>query len=355
MALVAAMLSLIACGGGGNSATAGPSTKLKPVVEVPNESLVTVQGVAIRGSELRHWMGIMSNGLVIDTPSFSACVRFERKASDQRHESDEMLLAKCHKDYEALRRRTLRFLIAAQWLLAEAAYDGHSVTISDIDARYDRTLRESYPGGRGELREALEESGQTVADLRFRAAVEVAAERIHRKLTAGESPVTEAQVASYYRAHKDRFLVPEIRSIEIVERYTKAAAIKAKGEIEHGRNIMTLEPLAETFKSDQRGHRLIFTAKPHTLVGPAKLPASWSVFEVVRASPPKYEPLTNVVVRIHEDLSEAERRTSLARFIRALTARWAPRTSCKPGFVVPACSAYRGSRATAVGDPFTLF
>jgi hypothetical protein len=339
--------SMLGCGSGASGGSSALSVPSGPVAEVGAE--------VVTGSQLKHWMSLQSTSPVPDAPSFTTCVHEARQSGgSSRKVSLAALTAHCRAGYELLRRRTLSFLISANWLIDQAAAEGRGVSNQAVEQRFKRMLQESYPGGEAEFKQSLVESEQTVADVRFKLRVALAAGRVRDRISASEAPVTTSRIASYFVSHRRQFVAPEERKIAIVERYTKPEAIKARHEIEAGKRIDQLGPLFESWKSTAGVQRIIFQARPHTLVGPVKLPASWSVFEVVHVTPATPETLAKVTGRIRGRLLAAQRTRSLASFVDTWTATWAPKTSCKAGVVVPQCREFKGTRTSQGENPFQL-
>jgi foldase protein PrsA len=263
--------------------------------------------------------------------------------------------------YDPLERRALEFLIESHWLLAEAAERGLPPTREEVARRLKAKQHEMFPGGEAEFREYLTSTGQSTADANFRVEVEVAAENILHQLAGGEPAITRARVAGYYAANRQRFVVPERRTLELVEVTTEAAAQRARREIQAGRSVASLKPLHEELAphellQDAIGKRIekaVFAARPNVLTGPLKLRERWSVYEVTRVRPALLKPLAQVRQEIREQLASQQRQQTVAAFVREWASRWAPRTDCAAGLVVQRCRQYRGPQTTAGEDPFS--
>jgi parvulin-like peptidyl-prolyl isomerase len=115
------------------------------------------------------------------------------------------------------RQQALRALISGTWLLGEAAKQGLSVSSEEVLQRYEGDRREAAPNGAAEFREFLEQAGETPSQLRARIRVELAAAKLRRLVASRQPAVTETQVADYYRAHRQRFVTPEERTIDIAK------------------------------------------------------------------------------------------------------------------------------------------
>jgi hypothetical protein len=263
---------------------------------------------------------------------------------------------------QAQQLSVLSSLITAQWLIGEAAEQGVRVSSQEIQHRFEEKERESAPNGEAEFREFLEESGQTASDMRFDIEVELARARLRTFVMDKLHTITPAQIATYYAANRQRFVIPEERAIEIVEVESEALAAKAKREIESGRSIASMHPLHESIvRFAHAGNprweaieRAIFSAKSNVLTGPLRLIARHAVFEVSDIAAPIQKTLAEVQSAITETLAAEQRRRTLAEFARAWITKWTARTDCHLGFVVQQCREYQGPKATQGEDPFTL-
>jgi hypothetical protein len=331
-----ACLGVAACGGGGGDGGV----------------VVRIGDVAITQSTFSHWLAVTAHGSAVpEPPRYLACIADLEKgaaksgapASASAH---AQLRAQCARHYQALKRQALGYLITSRWLIGEAAERRLSPSHPEIAAKEQG----QFPNGTGELREFHEETGQTPADVRFTIEAELASAKLQHATQGGARAITDAEIAAYYAAHKHSFAVPERRSIEIVERSSEAAAREVRRELDSGTGIARLHPLHETFERSgeiatldgEQIERTMFSVKPHVLVGPVRLSASYSVYEVTRIEPPTQRSLAQERASIDEQLLAEQQRQTSADFIKAWTQKWTARTDCQAGFIVPKCLQYKG-------------
>jgi parvulin-like peptidyl-prolyl isomerase len=270
------------------------------------------------------------------------------------------------KHAQASQRHVLSSLISVQWLLGEAAELGLSVNDKEVQQRFETDKRESAPNGEREFREFLEQSGETPSQLRLRIRTELATTKIRRLVAGREREIVATQVADFYRANEQRFVIPEERTIDIAEVKHEAEAIRDKREVESGRSLASEEPLHESFRRPSHVALLagegrwrtimqtIFAAAPGALTGPMELSAGWSVFVVRHVEPPVQRTLSQVAASIRQTLAAEQHRRAIAGYVAAWTKEWTARTDCRPGYVVAQCRQYRGPRPVASEDPFGL-
>lgn len=260
----------------------------------------------------------------------------------------------------APRERALDFLIAAHWLLGQAAKGG--LRVSDGSVR--RALRErveAVPDGEAEFKRELASTGQTVADVELELRAALAAKAIGESLLGRIAPVTHAEVASYYARNRRQFRVPDRRLVDLIEDIESPRAAIALGRrlgtgrrfAKRGiREIVAREASPAAARNDN--HQLvhaIFAATPGRLGGPAPFHHEWVLLVVRKLIPSAVTPLAQVSEKIEQQLVAERRRRALAGYLAAYRRTWTSRTTCRAGYVVQRCSEYRG-RIHPEGNPF---
>jgi foldase protein PrsA len=309
---LALTLGLAACGGSGSGAVA-----------------VQVGHVKITQAMVAHWVAVMAGGRApsADSPR-----------------------------YRLLRQRVLTYLISSQWLIGEAAQRGIVVSDREVGRRSRQIEEASFSGDNAEVQAFLKATGQRSSDVELQARTQLALTKLLGAVTSQAVPVTPAEVASYYRQHSGRYVIPEERQVKIINRKTAAAAREVKRGGVAGKSFGFAH--SETFRTpneaaaeSRRGplQKAIFSAKPSMLVGPVKDHVDYFVFELERIVPARRELLSEVKSAIARQLTNERRRRALASFDRAWTTKWSALTDCRPGFVVMSCKQYHGRRTLEVG------
>jgi hypothetical protein len=280
--------------------------------------IVRVAGSAITSVELsRSMLALAADRVVPDPPHYAACVARREGIVGQTPRG--VLEQECREEYRALRQRALDRLIADRWLLGEAAARGLKAgTAAHAASAIQQMLIERAPG------------------------------------------ITSAQVAAYYRRHREDFLLPEHRYFDIHHFPSLAAARAAKREVEAGgkwahkalREEIERPSGVEYAPEQILARKAIFAARLHVLSGPIPVYPYHSVFEVTRIVPARYKPLAQVGGAIAQELTAEQRRGALARFVAAWRSRWVARTDCTPGYIVQKCRQYAGPRVHE--DPVSL-
>jgi parvulin-like peptidyl-prolyl isomerase len=337
--VLATAVGLAACGGSGG----GGGVRGDVVARVGAGSITT--------TTLSHWMSVLAPEHVVpDPPRYSACVA-HREAVAQRSDA-ATLAAECRRQYQALERQVLDFLIVKDWLIGEAADEHVGVSQREVERRLGEK-KQSFPNGDAEFSRSLKAVAQTVVDVELEIRGELAAEKIRHLLSDREPKVTEGEISAYYRQHLRRFHLPERRDFDLVEFLPSAASARQViREVRQGKSIATMslhESLSRTSPSIQGVRRplyeAIFAARQNVLIGPVRVKRSYFVFELTQIVPATLESLAQVRGSIEKKLSAAQQRQTLTKFIEAWRRKWIAETDCHPGYVVQKCKQYTGPMA----------
>jgi foldase protein PrsA len=305
---------------------------------------------------------------VPDPPRFRTCIsQLEARASSA---SAAALKERCEADYRTLRAQALDSLIATRWQIAESAEEGMPVSETKARAQLE-TAKKRLLSGAGEFEKLLATSGKTVQDLLLEFEASEATASIDRGIAANVKPVTAADVARYYSAHRSQYALPELRDVKIIRISTDAEALRVKQEIESGKSFASVvshikleQPifskegltlnLSRDFYKEKPLADAIFAAKPDVLSGPVKISLGYYIFEVKRVKPPRQQTLKEVEGTIRQQLPGAMKQQAFQQFVAHWRSKWIARTSCSPGYVVPKCLQYPAGKGAASENPETL-
>jgi len=101
-------------------------------------------------------------------------------------------------------------------------------------------------------------------------------------------------------------------------------------------------PAVQARKGNTELIHAIFTAKPGTLVGPARFGRTWVLAVVRKIIPARIRPIATVEREIATRLSRERHRLALLGFVGAYRSKWRAKTDCRPGYVVQKCAHYHG-------------
>lgn len=157
-------------------------------------------------------------------------------------------------------------------------------------------------------------------------------------------PVSQQQVARFYREHPNRFRSPEVRYVRKISTASPALATTARRELERGKSWSavidrytdvtthippTKQDVGVTPYGEQPAmDRAIFAARRGTFVGPVVRGERWWVFELVRIRKIPGKSLDEVRAVIAAKLEDERVRRGRRILVERLTTRYRPMTVC---------------------------
>jgi foldase protein PrsA len=351
---------LVACGSSDNS--------------VPGNAVATVDGTAITREDYEKWAEITAKSsvqggaeaVIPDPPTFTRCIatlrRRSRPARGQPAPTDVTLRAQCRQQNEALVQQTVGTLIQNIWIEKEAEDQDVSVSDADIRRQFEVTKRQSFRSEKAYQR-FLAQSGMTEDDVMERVRIQAIAAALTRKIQNSSSPVTDAQIQSYYNRNKAEFAVPERRDVQLILTRTEAQANAAKSAVQNGTSWAAAARQYSTdaaskatggeLKSVGQGQQdrafdqAAFSARKGVIVGPVKGQFGYYVLRVTKISPARQTPLSESRAQIRALLQQQGQQTRMSTFIRDFQQRWRDKTNCREGYVVQLCKNAPAPRATS--------
>jgi foldase protein PrsA len=352
--LVAAVLGVSACGGGG----------------VPGNSVATVGDQTIKRSTFDHWMKIIAisqagqtnpaaakTAKVPDAPDFKQCAADKKKtaakpAKGQPEPTEAQFVSQCKQQYEQFKTEVLGFLIRSTWLDQEATKQGVKVTDKELQKQIDDIKKQQFTQ-KGSYEKFLQNAGLTNEDVLFQQRVRQLQDKITQKVTKGKDTVTDAQIEAYYNKNKSRFASPERRDLRIVLTKDKAKAAQAKKALQSGQSWKSV---AKKYSIDQaskaNGGKLagvakgqqekaldtaVFAADKGKLTGPVKTQFGWYVFDVTKVSKAKQQSLEESKASIKQILQSQGQQSALKKFGDDYRKRYKAETDCRKGYQVDDC------------------
>lgn len=361
-AFFVAATALVACGGSDS---------------IPGNAVATVDGTAITKAEYDRLAEITARAsvpegqtaVVPDPPDFTRCIaelrRQQRPRRGQPRASDVTLRAQCRQQNQQLVDQTMAALIQEIWIEKEAEEQGVTVTDAEVRRAFEETKRQSFPNER-DYRAFLRQSGMTQADVEDRVRVQTLATELTRKIQDSAAPVTESDIADYYRRNRAQFAVPERRDVELILTRTEAQAQEAKQAVESGTRWAAaarefsadeaskatggrLTGVAEG-QQDRAFDRAAFGAERGEIVGPVRGQFGWYLLRVTGVTPPRQTSLAEAREQIRALLEQERQQAQMTRFVRDFQERWRAATRCRQGFIVQLCeNAPRPRTGTTAG------
>jgi len=343
---------LAACGSSGNS--------------VPSNAVASVDGTPITTADYDRWALIAVKGsaqssrtapVIPDPPTFTRCIATLRQQTrpvrGQPAPTDVTLRAQCRQQNDALVQQTMGTLIQNVWIEKEAKSQGISVSDAEVQRQLALTKRQSFPSEAAYQR-FLKQTGMTQADVLERVKVQALAAKLTRKIQNSSSPVTDAQIQSFYERNRAQFAVPERRDVDLILTRTQAQANAAKAAVQGGTSWAAAAKKYSTDaaskatggilrgvsqgQQDRAFDQAAFTAKKGVIVGPVKGQFGYYVIRVVAITPAQQTSLAAARAQIRALLQQQGQQAKMASFIRDFQNRWKAKTNCRTGYVVQLCS-----------------
>lgn len=343
-------ITIAACGGSDDS------------TDVPSNAVAVIDGTPITKTQFDHFLelaarGAASGGAVVpDPPSYTKCIaalrRQSRPSKGQSGPSDATLRARCKQQDETLRRDAMTAMIQERWLAGEAKTLGVVVTDAQVDRQLAEAKRQSFPTDK-EWKRFLSETGMSEDDARDRIRAQLVLQRVTEKIQDSAAPVTDQQVADYFRRNREQFALPERRDLELILTRDEAKANEAKAAIEGGTSwAAAAKKYSNDPASSANGGKLLgvakgqqdraldqaaFEAEKGVIVGPVKGQFGWYLVRVTKVSPPKQDTLDESKAQIKQQLTQQAQQQKVSTFAADFQKRWKADTVCRTGYIVELC------------------
>jgi foldase protein PrsA len=333
---------------------------------------VSVDGNPITKATFKHWMGVAAAAtattgeaapkpVIPEPPKYTACIAHleatqPKPTTGTAATIKAQLKSQCETQYKSLQSEVLGFLISSSWVLGEASSLGVNVSDKEVKKRFSQIREQQFPKA-AEFEKFLATSGQSVSDLLLRVKLNLMSSKIQQKIVKSKSKVTHAQIQKYYNDHKQRFEVPEKRSVELILTKTEAAASKAKGEIASGKSFasvakaVSIDPVSKSRggllpevvrgQQEQALSNAIFSAKANVLTGPVHTPFGYYVFQVTGATAGSAQALAAAESSVRSQLVATQQQEALKKFVENFKKKWQAKTDCRKDFVVADCKQYK--------------
>jgi foldase protein PrsA len=290
-------------------------------------------------------------------------------------------------DHQSHVRQEISKLIAAEWVLGEAAAKGLAPSEQQVRQRYEQVMSQQYPT-QAKFQAFLSRSGESVPDLLLKLKEQLAINAMFEKLRSSSERVTPAVAVRYYAQNKAQYVVSEKRDMGMIRTKTAAEATRVKRELQSG---VSFASVAKRLKSEQPRYTVqgllnglrphiyaekelndaIFSAKPHVLSGPVSVQVSrgvhfrnpadiknidgYYVFELTKIEPAHQQSFAQVKAAIARQLPYMRYKTARGAFVKSWREHWKAKTNCRPGYVVHKCrQATHPLPGEAPEDPYTL-
>ncbi len=261
--------------------------------------------------------------------------------------------------YDELRESALNSIFEAVWLQGLASEEGVEVTRKEIEAELKKLKKQNFKS-QAEFTKFLKELHYSPTDVTERVKLQILSKRIQAKIAASVPPgPSRGEIAAYYAQRKlVQFMQNASRDVRTIVNADEAQVEQAKALLETNDLPSNWKRVARRYSTDSTTNAdgglqvgvtpkgieevlgtAFFSAPLNRIEGPIMNGAQgYVIFEVVRATPGKVQPLSQVKSQIESELSREAQETAFSKFAISYEKRWRARTVCAPGFVVEKCS-----------------
>jgi foldase protein PrsA len=362
---VVAALIVAGCGSSSSSSSGDAGT-------VPATDAAVVAGNPISKRAVLHWMYVDAKGeaaqspgspviVPTDPPEFPKCIAQVRKQIPTlAKESDAKIRAACQSAFTSYSQAVMGFLITGYWYQGLAHKLGINLTDAQLQKAITKAKTESGIKTAAAYKAFLTSSGYTPADIAFRIRISTIFAKL---LKQHPTAVTNAEIASYYAAHKSSYGSAEKLNLRIVLAKTLANANAAKAALKSGESWDTvakkysIDPTTKDSggllkgvtakEQDAALSKAAFSAPLNTLEGPVKGQFGYYVYEVLSKTAATQQSLAEATKAIKQTLTTQKQTAAQAAVNKLASSQWKASTVCNKLFATTDCSNYVKPKTTA--------
>ncbi len=353
-------IAVSACGGGSS---------------VPGNSVATMAGNPVTLQAFNHWMYVAakdqaseaaqegeSEPVIVanDPPEFKGCIKQIREQIPTYADTPAaQLKTDCQQVFNEYAAEVMSFLVEGYQYQAQGYKEGIRYTDADLQKDFNKAMKSEF-STTAEFDSYLKSSGETKEDVLF----QIRVNQIYTKLLKKyEKPVTEAQIAAYFKAHQSKFGTAASRDLHLVRTKNQADAQAALAALNSGQSW---DEVAKQYSEDASAkanggqlngitpneeeaavNKAIFASPVNKVVGPVKGIFGWYVLEVTKEIPATHESLAKARSTIKSTLQSAQQTAAETKVNAQVKKNWHSKTSCRDLYnIVNVCSNYVKPKTT---------
>jgi foldase protein PrsA len=252
------------------------------------------------------------------------------------------------------------FLITGYWYQGTAHKLGIKLTDAQLQQAITKAKTASGIKTAAAYKTFLGTSGYTDEDINYRIRISTLYSKL---LKRHPMSVSDAQIASYYNAHKSSYGSAEKLNLRMVLAKTQANANAAKSALKSGQSWDTIakkysiDPNSKNSgglltgitanQEDAALSKAAFAAPLNQLQGPVKGQFGYYVFEVLKQTPATQETLKQATPAIKKTLTTANQTAAATAVNTQAASQWKSSTVCSKLFATTDCSNYVKPKTTA--------
>lgn len=277
--------------------------------------------------------------------------------------------------YDELKEAAVTGLLEAAWLEGQGAEMGITVSDREITKEFAKLKKENFPK-ESDFKKFIKESGFTDEDIDERVKLQILSTEIQERLQNDAPDPSESEIEDYYETAKSaQYTEAASRDVRLILNKEEEKVEKARTMLEEGKAEKDWDRIAKEYSEDPaskekgglqtgvteaaEGESLleeplsaaVFDAPVDQLEGPIKGDKGFYLFEVVKATPERTQPLADVRSTISSTLEQQLQQQYFEQFVNGFTSRWTSRTFCASGYVVDRCENFEPAGRPAEANP----
>jgi parvulin-like peptidyl-prolyl isomerase len=257
-------------------------------------------------------------------------------------------------DYQGVKNQAMQYLVQRAEYEQKAKSLGIKVDNAKVDARLKQIKQQYFGGDEKKYQAALKTQGLTETDVRLDIRQRLLSEQILAKV-AKDAKVTDADIKKYYDSHKQQYVTPETRDVRHILVAKKALADSIYKQLKAGGDF---GKLAKKYSKDpgsaKQGGKLTvskgqtvpqfdkaaFAMKTNEISKPIHTQYGYHIIQPLSAvRPPKTTALKDVKESIRQQLTQTKKNEKMRTWVNDVTKEYKSKIKYAPGYAPPASAA----------------
>jgi parvulin-like peptidyl-prolyl isomerase len=267
--------------------------------------------------------------------------------------------------YKSLQDQAMQYLVQQSELGQRAKDLGVAVTDKDVADRLKQIKTQYFGGNEARYQQQLKQQGLTETQIKKDLHSQILSEKLYKKVT-GDVTVSDADVKSYYDAHKTSYQQKASRDVRHILVSSQKLADTLEAQLKAGGNFAAL---AKKYSKDpgsaKQGGKLTiskgqtvppfdkaaFTLKANQISAPVRTTYGWHIIEALGpVKPAKQTPLKDVKDQIRQQLLQTKKTEKMTQWVDGVKKGFAKKISYQTGYTpVATTAAATTTSATTTG------
>ncbi|MGZ8715910.1 MAG: peptidylprolyl isomerase [Gaiellaceae bacterium] len=266
--------------------------------------------------------------------------------------------------YKALQDQSMKYLVQQSELEQKANGLGITVTDKDVQARIKQIKKQYFAGNEKKYQQQLKAQGLTEPLLALNLHGQILSEKIYAKVTGGVK-VTDADIKTYYDAHKSTYAQAASRDVRHILVNNKKLADSIEAQLKSGADFAKL---AKKYSKDpgsaaqggkltiSKGQtvapfdKVAFSLKKNELSPPVHTTYGWHVIQALSdVKPATRQPLKDVTESIRTQLLQTKKTDVINKWVDDVNKEYAKKIAYATGYT-PLTTAATTTAATTTSN-----